>query len=223
MPRPEKPPEAPSAPAPTPPPSLPPIEAIGPSADPVELVRAAPVRGKLPVGDYAPVTLRGMKQTWRRLRRMVRRGPATELDVAATIDLASRRGTIAELVLRPRRINDVELLLFVDHGGSMVPFHELAERVVDTATRGGRFREVRVLYFHDVPEYELSDAPRGGTSWDVDEVLAGVERRRARALIFSDGGAARGGRDADRLDASKRFLDALRARTPHVVWLNPMP
>jgi len=98
------------------------------------------------------VSYRQVAQAWRRLRRFERQGPKTELDIQATIDLRCRTGVVAPLVLRPIRRNMVRLVLLVDRGGSMVPFHQFTDNAVCKAIdESGRFAQVSTFYFHDTP------------------------------------------------------------------------
>ena len=43
------------------------------------------------------------------------------------------------------------------------------------------------------------------------------------ALIFSDGGALRGGFNKERIRATKQFLVQLQQKVNSIVWLNPLP
>ena len=52
--------------------------------------------------DYFPVTKRQMKQNWRYLRRPVREGIATELDVEQTVAKIVREGILLEPALIPQ-------------------------------------------------------------------------------------------------------------------------
>jgi uncharacterized protein with von Willebrand factor type A (vWA) domain len=173
--------------------------------------------------DYLPVTKRQMKQSWRFLRQQVREGPPEEVDVEATIDHICREGFLIEPVRVPRRTNRAELVLLMDTRGSMVPFHDLGRRLIQTAERGGRLGRAGVFYFHDCPtEFLYSDAARHkGTA--IDRWLVSGDLDRSRILIFSDGGAARGHFDRERLALTAGFLEKLNRRVRRVAWLNPMP
>src|SRR5213078_1314125 len=92
--------------------------AVGHRLDEVAVV-AARMAGRLPAGDYAPVTGRALQQGWRGLRMAVRSGPRVELDATATIQQTARDGILADVILRARRINRAEVTLFVDIAGSM--------------------------------------------------------------------------------------------------------
>ncbi|MEH2089088.1 hypothetical protein [Nostoc sp.] len=172
--------------------------------------------------EYFPVTRRQMKQSWRHLRRMVRQGLPTELDIEATIEQVVRQGVLLEPVLMPSRVNRTELLLLIDHKGSMVPFHALSQRLAQTALRGGRLGKASIYYFHNCPtKYLYYDQTRQKAEPATD-FLAQLRPERSAVLIFSDGGAARGGFSLERLELTQKFLDQLKQRSRYIAWLNPM-
>jgi uncharacterized protein with von Willebrand factor type A (vWA) domain len=173
--------------------------------------------------EYFPVTRRQMKQTWRYFRHRVREGPATELDVAATVNRLARDGVLLEPVLVPRRVNRAELVLLIDQDGSMVPFHALSRRLAETALRGGRFGKTSIYYFHNCPSDYLYRDSAHQTSVTISEALGVLQPERTSVLIFSDGGAARGGLSEARLGLTKTFLATLRRYVRRTVWLNPLP
>ncbi|TMQ15614.1 MAG: hypothetical protein E6J91_13185 [Deltaproteobacteria bacterium] len=61
-----------------------------------------------------------------------------------------------------------------------------------------------------------------GPGKSLARVLDELRSPWARAIVFSDAGAARGRFDRDRVEATREWLDRVRAATP-LVWLNPMP
>ncbi|MGB3790655.1 MAG: hypothetical protein WA949_21790 [Phormidesmis sp.] len=173
--------------------------------------------------EYFPITSRQMKQSWRYLRQLVREGPATELDVEATITQMGREGMLLRPALRPRRINCNKLLLLIDQDGSMVPFHALSERLAKTAIYGGRLASAGTYYFHNCPTDYLYDDPHHQIAHPISAVLAGIQSKHTGVLIFSDAGAARGAFNQQRLDLTLRFLDQLQDHLRYAAWLNPMP
>ena len=172
--------------------------------------------------EYFPVTRRQMKQSWRHLRRMVRQGLPTELDIEATIEQVVRQGVLLEPVLMPSRMNRTELLLLIDHKGSMVPFHALSQRLAQTALRGGRLEKASIYYFHNCPTKYLYHDQTRQKAEPVTDFLAQLRPERSAVLIFSDGGAARGGFSLERLELTQKFLDQLKQRSRYIAWLNPM-
>jgi len=200
-----------------------------------------------------PLTRREIAQAWRRLRRPIRSGPATELDVDATVDRRSRSGVATPLVLVPPRRNTARLVLLIDRQGSMAPYHRYTDHARDAIQGAGRLERVSVCYFHNVPvrgaHRGLLEPLTGELSPVLDAVLSSVKPlakghvyedpelvtprplgavldevdRWTAGVIISDAGAARGNYDRLRLLDSVAFLKALRLRTASYVWLNPVP
>ncbi|HEY9626107.1 MAG TPA: hypothetical protein V6C84_02290 [Coleofasciculaceae cyanobacterium] len=173
--------------------------------------------------DYLPVTQRQMKQSWRYLRRMVREGLATELDIEATVRQIARDGVLLEPMLTPPRVNRTELLLLIDQDGSMVPFHSLSVRLAETTQRGGQLGQAGIYYFHNCPvDYLYHDFWHQQAEL-VPNILTQLRRDRTVVLIFSDAGAARGGLNFKRVSLTTAFLRRLKRHVRYVAWLNPMP
>ncbi|MEM7034702.1 MAG: hypothetical protein AAF629_34500 [Chloroflexota bacterium] len=185
---------------------------------------------------YFDLTEREMKQGWRYLRRMVRQGIPTELDVPSTIRNAAREGFVNP-VLRPRRVNKANLIFLIDRLGSMVPFHMLGEQMVKTMREAGRLGLSQVYYFHDVPpmgprqnskslqrEHLLFRQEAIINVIPLRDIMADFNPLQTTVLIFSDAGAARGRKDTERVEATTHFLGELAyLNLHHIAWLNPMP
>jgi uncharacterized protein with von Willebrand factor type A (vWA) domain len=172
--------------------------------------------------EYFPVTRRQMKQNWRYLRRPVREGIPTELDIEATVNQIGQQGVLLEPVLLPPRINQSELLLLIDQDGSMVPFHSLSRQLAETAVRGGRLGKAGIYYFHNCPgEYLYRDSYHQ----DAEAISTLISRipERTVVLIFSDAGAARGGYSEERIELTRQFLTQLKQKVRYITWLNPIP
>jgi uncharacterized protein len=209
-------------------------------------------RGLVLVPQY-PLTAREIAQAWRHLRRPVRSGPVTDLDIAATIRERGRHGVATPPVLVPRRRNALRLLMLIDRHGSMTPFHGYVDHVVGAIRDAGRIDEVRQVYFHDLPgtlddksALEQMDDP---FRVDLDEVLRLIPQLRGgrvyndsaltnpvrldamlrditpatAILVISDAGAARRQFDVVRLLNSVAMIKALRSGDSRVAWLNPAP
>ncbi|MEC4812819.1 MAG: hypothetical protein SAK29_06030 [Scytonema sp. PMC 1069.18] len=174
-------------------------------------------------GEYFPVTARQMKQMWRYLRRPVRQGSHTELDVEATVNHIGQQGLLLEPVMRPSRVNSAEMLLLIDQDGSMVPFDMLSRWLAQTALRGGRLGKAGIYYFHNCPIEYLYHDPNHLQAVLVSDVVTCVCSERTAVLIFSDAGAARSGYSEQRFEFTKKFLDQLKQQIRYIAWLNPMP
>ena len=102
----------------------------------------------------------------------------------------------------------------------MVPFRSVVGHLLDSA-RGGGFARIGIYYFHDIPEEVVFCEPWLGDPVPLE--AACEPYRGAGLLIVSDGGAARGNRDAERVEKTVAAIEALRRFSPHLAWLNPMP
>ncbi|GAC1368615.1 MAG: VWA domain-containing protein [Ktedonobacteraceae bacterium] len=173
--------------------------------------------------EYFPVTRRQMKQGWRHLRRPVREGAPVELDVERTVEDIGRQGLLFEPVVLPRYVNRAELLLLLDQGGSMVPFHPLANRLAETALRGGRLNNLGIYYFHNYPVDRLFLSPNYQKDVPIRDIMSKLHYEHSAVLIFSDAGAARGRPGERRYKMTKSFLDEIAQYVHYRAWLNPMP
>jgi uncharacterized protein with von Willebrand factor type A (vWA) domain len=179
-------------------------------------------RGFLIKNEYHPLTERQMKQKWRQLRRLVRQGHPTELDLRATLEQISRQGFLLNPVLLPRRSNQTQLLLLLDWDGSMIPFHRLAQGLAETAISGGKFKSVQTYYFNNCPMGYIYGDPYHQQVTAIADFLPKLNSQETVALIFSDAGALRGGFNRRRVAATKYFLGQLQEKVRRLVWLNPL-
>jgi uncharacterized protein len=200
-----------------------------------------------------PLTYREVAQTWRRLKRPIRRGAATELDLEATIAQRCQLGMVTNVVMRPRTTNVARLLLLVDRQGSMAPFHRFCDEVCLAIQEAGRLGETAIYYFHNVPAEGADDRvlkPLIGQLFPVlDPILREVEPlqdgyvytdrdllmpkslpevleadgRGASIVILSDAGCARRQYRVSRLLDTIACMKAIRTYSPDCVWLNPLP
>jgi uncharacterized protein len=200
-----------------------------------------------------PLTYREVAQTWRRLKRPIRRGAATELDLAATIAQRCQLGVVTNVVMRPRTSNVERLLLLVDRQGSMAPFHRFCDEVCRAITEAGRLGETAIYYFHNVPVEGADDRvlePLVGQLFPVlDPILREIEPlqdgyiytdldllmpkslpeileadgRGSSIAILSDAGCARKQYRVSRLLDTIACVKAIRTYSPDCVWLNPLP
>ncbi|NJP12494.1 MAG: VWA containing CoxE family protein, partial [Leptolyngbyaceae cyanobacterium RU_5_1] len=177
-----------------------------------------------PLQLYFPASRRTMTYTWRYLRRPIADGPATLLDVEATVEQAARQGFYLAPAYRRREVNHAHLLLLIDQEGSMIPFHRFTRDLVETAQdrQSSTIQQTDVYYFHNVPVETVYHDAHLTRPIALERVLAACDRDTS-VLIVSDAGAARGYRRMERVRATTEFLVQLKQRTPLISWLNPMP
>ena len=170
---------------------------------------------------HPPVGVRSLIMIWRRFRLPLRTGPRVELDLAATIQEQCRRGVLADPVLIPGRRNQARLLVLVDASASMAPWRSFNDVLAESLHDSG-LASARLAYFNNVPAEMVyaSDSLIGPES--LPELLE--QQAGGTLLILSDGGAARGTRDRERVEDTRQFLrHAGTWLIQPVAWINPMP
>ena len=229
---------APTVDKPPPPPSEPPVKAtpnlppVAPSrtvVEPTPLPVKTPMR---PVRDiqgpelraYWPLSRRAMIYAWRYLRRTVKEGPRDVLNVTATVEQTARVGFFLCPVYDRRLKNKNHLVLLIDQGGSMVPFHRFTRDLMETACDGqkSQIQQVDLAYFQNVPPDHVFRDPHLMQPFPLGNLLAQIDTDTS-VLVVSDAGAARGHRRNERIRATAEFLSLVKRRTTQVAWLNPMP
>lgn len=169
-----------------------------------------------------PATKRQIQQNWRYLRRPIREGALTEIDIEATVKRIMEDGVFLDPVLIPNRVNRLEMLLLIDVSNSMIPFRLFCERIVATL-EGSRLGKTDIYYFRNCPGDYLYLHPRRPDAKEIKEILPKLHRNRTVVVIISDGGAARGGINKERIKLTEEFLEELTSYVRHIAWLNPMP
>ena len=209
--------------------SQPSIDAVIDDLEPVDIAKAYRRRERTRKqarfsirAEYFPVTKRQMSQNWRSLRRYVRQGIETELDVFSTVQRIGKQGIIGQPVLRAPRVNQAQVMLLIDQNGSMMPFHSLSRQLVETAIKGARFKSVEVFYFHNCPDQYLFKHFSLSDPILLEDVLANADEE-VSTLIVSDAGAARGTYSPERIDAIENWIGSIKQSIQHLAWVNPMP
>jgi hypothetical protein len=180
------------------------------------------MKGAVDLNSYWPVSRRFMSYMWRYLRRPLHDGPADVLNIGATIEKTAKQGFFLSPIYQRRTRNYAHLILLIDQGGSMTPFHRFSRNLAETAQHESNLGVVDVFYFHDVIAGSVYLDPFLTTKVRFDEVLEHCTGDSS-VLIVSDAGAARGHRKLERIKATTEFLYRLKQQTSLIAWLNPMP
>ncbi|HYH45045.1 MAG TPA: hypothetical protein VEG34_05120, partial [Thermoanaerobaculia bacterium] len=184
--------------------------------------------------EYAAETgLRGdnLGQALATLRNLVPAGPRDLLDLDETIYQSARNGGEIELAFRRDLLDRIEVVLLLDNGGSsMLPFVDLTRTLF--AKVRSRFRRADTYFFHNTVYGRVYQDSWHSRPLATEELLR--RNPETRLLIVGDaamapeellapGGAVSWGYEADDVEPSLRWLERLRARFRHSVWLNPIP
>ncbi|MGC3944730.1 MAG: hypothetical protein QM762_09435 [Chryseolinea sp.] len=182
----------------------------------------------LQTDEYFPITRRNMVKAWQFLRHKDKEGYEDEIDVEETTKQIARDF----FFINPRYKVSIgnrkdTLMIFADYRGSMAPFHELSNRLIHTATTEGGHPKASVWYFQNCPSGYVYRKSNLTQPVKLKEALATANKNFTLAIVISDGGAARSGKDAQivnsRLKMTLPFLDSLDKACAHTIWLNPMP
>ena len=173
--------------------------------------------------SHLPFSMREMKQSWRFLRNPVGGGISDEIDLPGTVRTIARDGMFTELVYKPSTINKTQLLILLDHQGSMIAFDALGEQLSEAAIDGGGHPKAMKYYFRNHPENYLYKDKAHLNGEHLSRVFLKYTSPYTSVLIFSDAGAARGTHHPLRVHQTARFLTRMRLHTSRIAWLNPLP
>ena len=93
--------------------------------------------------------IRQTQMALKKLRYLQRLGNEEELDLDETIDRTCKNGGDIELVFAPPRKNNAKVLLFMDAGGSMLPYTTVVEQLFSAAHQMTHFKDFQHYYFHN--------------------------------------------------------------------------
>ena len=81
-------------------------------------------------------------------------GPEVELDIQRTVHDTCQKGGLLQIRQKKPRRNAIKVLMFLDCGGTMTPYHALCSRLFQAVSRSNRFKDLKIYYFHNcIDEY----------------------------------------------------------------------
>jgi uncharacterized protein len=171
---------------------------------------------------------RNIKMALKRLRTFTREGVEDELDVDGTIREACRKGAMFDIEMRPKRRNNVKVLIFFDIGGSMSPHVKRCEQLFSSART--EFRHLETYYFHNcVYENVWKEEHRWEGKTKTFEILHKFNRDY-RVIFVGDAAMSpyellQVGGSVDHFNEEPGivWLTRMKETFPHAVWLNPEP
>ncbi len=158
--------------------------------------------------------------------------PKTELDIDTTIrKTCDNAGNLSIEFTRPRK-NSLKLMLLMDSGGSMDYYRELCSLLFQSVSKAGRFKDLKVYYFHNAPGKRLYLDPtldwRNSvlTEWvmnnipsDYKVIIVGDASMSMQELLPS----YNWWKSDVPENSGLALLLALKRRYPHLIWLHPQP
>lgn len=158
--------------------------------------------------------------------------PKTELDIDTTIrKTCDNAGNLSIEFTRPRK-NALKLMLLMDSGGSMDYYRELCSLLFQSVSKAGRFKDLKVYYFHNAPGKRLYLDPtldwRNSvlTEWvmnnipsDYKVIIVGDASMSMQELLPS----YNWWKSEVPENSGLALLLDLKRRYPHLIWLHPQP
>lgn len=172
---------------------------------------------------YLSLSDRRLQQHWRYLRARAEKQPGARVDVPATVEAIACQGGFIEPVYQQEKVFRRQVMFLTDHGGSMAAFETIARHLMETIRESLQVRDAEQFYFHNFPSQRLFRNRLHTQSVPIGEFLRQIDGRNTLLLIISDAGAARGTVQQERINQTKDFLALVKAKSPNLLWLNPMP
>lgn len=177
--------------------------------------------------DSLNLGVRNVQVALRRLRRWIRQGAATQLDLPATIAATAKNGGALDLHLVAERHNAVKVLLLLDVGGSMDDHIRACEELFSAAR--GEFKHLEQYYFHNCPYEGLwKDNRRRDQRVDTWHVLH-TYGADYKLIIVGDAAMSPyeithvgGSVEHYNPESGQVWMERLLGIYHHAVWLNPL-
>ena len=180
--------------------------------------------------------IRSFQMAFRKLRQFSAKdeGPKTELDIDATIQKTCDNAGNLELVFSRPRKNTVRVLLLFDSDGSMRTYSRLCSQLFQAAHKSNHFKDLRVYYFHNCFYQDLFTNPSCNRKYRIDtmrvlntidteyKVIVVGDAAMAPSELLSLGGASYPRHEYNK-ETGLQWIQRIRKRYPHMVWLNPIP
>lgn len=180
--------------------------------------------------------IRSFQMAFRKLRQFSAKdeGPKTELDIDATIQKTCDNAGNLELVFARPRKNTVKVLLLFDSDGSMRMYSKLCSQLFQAAHKSNHFKDLRVYYFHNCFYQDLFTNPSCNRRHRIDtmrvlntidteyKVIVVGDAAMAPSELLSPGGASYPRHEYNK-ETGLQWIQRIRKRYPHMVWLNPIP
>lgn len=115
-------------------------------------------------------------------------GREEELDINRTIHDTCQKGGVLQIRRKKPRRNTIKVLLLIDSGGTMTPYHELCSRLFQAASRSNRFKDLKIYYFHNCIDEYLYTNPTLRLKYEVStkKVFRKCDRDY-RVIMVGDG------------------------------------
>ena len=161
------------------------------------------------------------------LRALLPTGPEDVLNVDKTITATGDNAGELELVFDREMRNDLHVVLLMDTGGSMAPYHETMNRLFSAIK--DRFKKVSYYYFHNSPYQEMWEDMERGKRIPTYKLLR-ESTHKHKLILVGDAAMA----PSELMEVNGRidywsnnsisgihWLLRLKKAFPAALWLNP--
>lgn len=173
--------------------------------------------------DYIPINKEILLNSWRNSHSTSKVITHHKIDIKETIKNIGQTGFFTEAVYQKLTVDNC-LIILVDVGGSMIAFHPLCIRIIETAQQSNFRGKLKIFYFRNVPYYnKIYTQPSLIKSTSLNPIANYDHVSDNALLIISDAGAARGSKEIKRIQGTLNFLNKTNLIIKHLSWINPMP
>ncbi len=175
--------------------------------------------------------IRQTQMALKKLRYLQRLGTEEELNLDETVDQTCRNGGEIELIFSPPRKNNSKVLLFMDAGGSMLPYTNVMEQLFSAAHQMTHFKDFQYYYFHNCIYEQVYTDIRMNKKTSVQTLLRTLDADY-KVILIGDAYMAPeeliepGGAIYYYHNNSTPGIEWLRRIEAHFkscIWLNPIP
>lgn len=111
-------------------------------------------------------------------------GPEVELDIQRTVHDTCQKGGLLQIRQKKPRRNAIKVLMFIDCGGTMTPYHALCSRLFQAVSRSNRFKDLKIYYFHNCIDEYLYTNPTLRLKYEVSTKKVLLECDKDYKVIF---------------------------------------
>ena len=185
--------------------------------------------------DFREDNVLNIRQFQRAFRRLClysdQFGPEVELDIQRTIHDTCQKGGLLQIRQKKPRRNAIKVLMFIDSGGTMTPYHDLCSRLFQAVSRSNRFKDLKIYYFHNCIDEYLYTNPTLRLKYEVSTqkvlrecdkdykvIFVGDATMDVNELIYPPAEVTRNNQGFSGQD----WLRAILQQCPYAVWLTPI-
>ena len=178
--------------------------------------------------DSLQLGVRNLKIALRKLRKMTRKGDQFEFDLTNTINSTAKNAGYLELEYIREKMNDINLIVFFDIGGSMDPFVKVCEELFSAAK--SEFKNLEYYYFHNcIYESVWKDNFRRNENRITTQSILSKFTKNHNLIIVGDASMAPyeltnpgGSIEHWNKQSGEQWIRKLNGYFHKSVWLNPV-